>query len=378
MLCLATIIMTTTTHDNSAGLRVSAISLGCAPLGNVYGDLKLDQSKVHKSCVRLNPDGISHELKPLTPPNPRQAIVHGAIDRGVNFFDTSPYYGDTKSESVLGQCLADIPRDKFILATKCGRYNGYTDFSYDRVTKSIDESLERLGVDCIDLMQCHDIEFSSSLQQVVYEGLPALEDAKKAGKIKHFGITGLPLQVVDYVLEHSDADIESILTYCCYTIQNVNLEQFLPRWKHRNLGIIQGGATSMGLLTPQGPQDWHPAPDQVKQVCADAVKQCEEMGESIVKLSFQFSSSNPDVHTCLVGSTSLDMLETNIRWMNQPLDDDTLAVVEESLASVKNKMWVESGSEENIALASGGFWAAGRSGNNVIVGQSANLGRKGN
>ena len=329
------------------GLKVSTLSLGCAPLGNVYGDLDLDKCK---------------------------SIVHGAIDRGINFFDTSPYYGATKSESVLGQCLKDVPRDKYILATKCGRYDGHHDFSYDRVTKSIDESLDRLGVDHIDLMQCHDIEFASSLEQVVYEGLPALEEAKRQGKIGHIGITGLPLQVVDYVMEHSTVDIEAVLSYCCYTVQNTNLEQYLPRWKHQNIGIIQGGATSMGLLTPQGPQEWHPAPEQVKRVCADAVAACEEgAGESIVKLAFQFTASNPDVHTTLVGSTSLDMLEANIQWTNQSLDEELLAMVENALAAVKNKIWVERGSEENIALAAGGFWAAGHSKQNQIVGLSANL-----
>ena len=134
----------------------------------------------------------------------------------------------------------------------------------------------------------------------------------------------------------------------------------------------------MGLLTPQGPQEWHPAPEQVKRVCAEAVAACEEdAGESIVKLAFKFSASHEDIHTTLVGSTSLDMLEANIRWMNEPLDEELLAMVETALASVRNKMWVEKGSEENIALASGGFWAAGHSKDNQIKGISANLGASG-
>lgn len=125
-----------------------------------------------------------------------------------------------------------------------GRYGTGSDFSGARVSASIDESLDRLGVDCIDLIQCHDIEFAGSLEQVIYEALPAMQEAKAAGKVKHIGITGLPLNVVDYVLEHSssvnpDIDIETVLSYCCYTLNNTQLDQYIPRWRHRGIGIVQ-------------------------------------------------------------------------------------------------------------------------------------------
>ena len=334
--------------------EVSKISLGCAPLGGVYGSITADDA---------------------------QRIVDDCLGAGVNFFDTSPYYGETESERVLGECLkkTPFPRDKYFVATKVGRYvDEGSNFSEKRVRDSIEESLNRLQVDSIDLIQCHDVEFSSSLFQVIHEALPALEEAKAAGKVKHIGITGLPLNVVDFVLEQSSADISTVLSYCCYTLNNTNLLQYLPRWKHRNLGIIQGGATSMGLLSPQGPQDWHPAPDAIKKACADAVKLCEETNEDISKLAFQYTASLDDLHTILIGVTSPEQLKKNLGWINSPLNTSLIDQIEACLAPIKNKIWVEKGSEENIALSYGGFWASGHRGSeeqNVISGASSNLGK---
>lgn len=100
--------------------------------------------------------------------------VHEALDLGINFIDTSPYYGRTRAESVLGQALQGVERSRYLLATKVGRYDkDHFDFSAARVTASVDESLLRLGVDYVDLIQCHDIEFGS-LDQLIHETLPAL------------------------------------------------------------------------------------------------------------------------------------------------------------------------------------------------------------
>lgn len=94
------------------------------------------------------------------------AAVHEAFKLGVNFFDTSPFYGVTRSEAVLGRALASLPRNEIIVATKVGRYGPEEfDFSAERVTKEFDASLARLGLDYVDILQCHDIEFGD-LDQV--------------------------------------------------------------------------------------------------------------------------------------------------------------------------------------------------------------------
>src|SRR5437588_5841913 len=122
------------------GLQLSALSYGASPLGNVFRPI--DEA-----------EGIR--------------TVHTALDLGINFIDVSPYYGLTKAETVLGKALATVPRDRYHLATKVGRYGeNEFDFSAARVTRSIEESLGRLGVETIDLIQCHDVEFGD-LNQVV-------------------------------------------------------------------------------------------------------------------------------------------------------------------------------------------------------------------
>src|SRR3954463_5186356 len=126
----------------STGLDVSILSYGASPLGSVFRDVDQDEGI---RCVRR------------------------ALDLGINLIDVSPYYGVTKAETVLGKALQGVPRESYVLATKVGRY-GDADFDFpaERVTASVDESLGRLGVDHIDLIQCHDIEFGD-LDQVVEE-----------------------------------------------------------------------------------------------------------------------------------------------------------------------------------------------------------------
>ena len=101
------------------------------------------------------------------------------------------------------------------------------------------------------------MEFAPSLDQVIFEGIPALHEARNSGKVNYVGVTGLPLSVIDHVINQHDEvgpgrddpanTIDAVLTYCCYTLNNTGLNEYLPRWKHRGIGVIQGGATSMGL-----------------------------------------------------------------------------------------------------------------------------------
>jgi len=113
--------------------------------------------------------------------------VQVALDCGLNFIDTSPFYGRGMSEVLLGIALRGVPRDSYKLCTKLGRYDlQHFDFSAKRVAESIDVSLHRLGTDHLDIILCHDIEFVP-MQQIVDETIPALRKAKQAGKVKAIG-----------------------------------------------------------------------------------------------------------------------------------------------------------------------------------------------
>ena len=107
--------------------------------------------------------------------------VHVALDAGMDLIDTSPYYGRGMSEVLLGVALRDVPRDRYLLSTKLGRYAPqHFDFSAKRVAESIDVSLERMKLDHIDIILCHDIEFVD-MRQIVEETLPALRKIQQPG-----------------------------------------------------------------------------------------------------------------------------------------------------------------------------------------------------
>ena len=299
------------------GIEVSALGYGASPLGSVFRNV--DES-----------EGIR--------------TVHTAIDHGINFIDVSPYYGLTRAESVLGKALATIARDRYYLATKIGRYGADEfDFSPSRVAASIDESLSRLRVETIDLIQCHDIEFAS-IDQILGETLPALRRARDEGKVRWIGITGYPLRIFRDVLAREQVD--SILSYCHYSLNDTSLESLIPFLKEKGVGIISASPLSMGLLTERGPAAWHPAPPELKEASARAAAFCREHGGDIAQLALQFSLSNPDIATTLVGTASPLNLEKNLAWMESPPDPDLLAGVQKILAPVHNLAW-PSGLPEN-------------------------------
>src|SRR6185436_14798257 len=113
------------------------------------------------------------------------ASVRVALDCGMNFIDTSPFYGRGMSEVLLGVALKGVPRESYLLGTKLGRYDlAHFDFSAKRVAESVDVSLHRLGTDHLDIVLCHDIEFVP-MQQIVEETLPALRQIQQTGKVRY-------------------------------------------------------------------------------------------------------------------------------------------------------------------------------------------------
>uniref|UniRef100_N1QWA7 Putative oxidoreductase yajO n=1 Tax=Aegilops tauschii TaxID=37682 RepID=N1QWA7_AEGTA len=208
--------------------------------------------------TRPRPATWAHEPGRMPP------LVPVRIRTGTN--GLARYYGGTVSESVLGDCLrfSGVPRDSFVGATKCGRYKEGFDFSATRVTRSIDESLARLGLDYVDILHCHDIEFTS-LDQIVNETIPALQKIKESGKARFIGITGLPLSIFTYVLDRvPPGSVDLVLSYCHYGINDTALVDLLPYLKSKGVGVISASPLAMGLLTDNGPPEWHPAPEELK------------------------------------------------------------------------------------------------------------------
>jgi L-galactose dehydrogenase len=301
------------------GLSISALSFGASSLGGVFR--QVDEAE----CIRT---------------------VHVSLANGINFIDTSPFYGFTRSETVLGKALKNVPRDSYLLATKVGRYGLEPkdfDFSARRVTASVDESLARLGVEYVDIIQAHDIEFGD-LNQVIQETIPALRNAQKAGKARLVGVTGLPLKAILRIVEAKPVDV--ILSYCRFTLNDTSLLEILPILTRLGVGIINAAPLGMGLLSSGGPPAWHPAPAELKETCAVAAALCRARNTCIEKLAIQFALSQSDIVTTLLGSADPAEMENNVRWIDEPIDRQLLEEVLAILKPVHNLSW-RSGRPEN-------------------------------
>jgi L-galactose dehydrogenase len=309
------------------GLVVSVLGFGASPLGGVFRS-DIDEAD---AC---------------------QAVHEAFYEYGVNFFDTSPYYGLSRSETVLGKALARLgERDDYVLATKVGRYGAEDfDFTKERVRQSVQASMERLGVRRLDLVQCHDIEFASSRQVIIEEALPALSQLKQEGVIGAIGITGYPLSIYQDILEMSPVELDVALSYCHGCLCDTSLADSgtLAYLNERGIGVINASPLCMGLLTAGGPPAWHPAPLQLKQCCREAAKWYAEQrartggGTDLAELALQFAVfrfGNRDIASTLVGIDSTDTLRKDIAALSGSLNDDLLNGVQRLLAPVHNLSW---------------------------------------
>jgi aryl-alcohol dehydrogenase-like predicted oxidoreductase len=275
--------------------------------------------------------------------------VEAAIEGGINFIDVSPYYGHYKAETVLGKALRNIPRDKYYLSTKVGRYGkdgvNTWDYSAKRVTDSVYESMERLGIDFIDLINVHDIEFQSALpgglQKVVDETLPALFELKAKGVVGHVGITDLQLQNLKWVVERCEG-VESILNFCHYTLNDDALADYIGFFEQHGVGIINASPLSMGLLSERGVPAWHPAPKALVAVCQKAAEHCKAKGYPIEKLAVQYSVSFPRIASTLFSSANPANVRRNIEWANEEPDWDLVKEVKEIIGDQQRVTWANS------------------------------------
>ncbi len=305
-------------------MKISNLSFGASSLGSVFHETKEAES-----------------IK----------AVETAIEGGINFIDVSPYYGHYKAETVLGKALKIIPRDKYYLSTKVGRYGkdgkNTWDYSGKRATESVYESMDRLNIDYIDVINVHDIEFQAALpgglQKVCEETLPALVELKKKGVVGHVGITDLQLKNLKWVIDHSEeGTVESVLNFCHYCLNDDELVDYLDYFESKGIGVINASPLSMGLLTMRGVPDWHPAPKPLVEACAKAAQYCQEKGYPIEKLAIQYSVANPRIAGTLFSSANPENVKRNIEWANQEADAQMVAEVRKIIGDQQRVTWANS------------------------------------
>jgi len=272
--------------------------------------------------------------------------VQVALDAGMNFIDTSPFYGRGMSEVLLGIALRGIPRDRYLLGSKLGRYDAaHFDFSARRVVESVDVSLHRMGVDYLDICLCHDIELVP-MQHIVDETLPALRRVQKEGKVRFVGVSGYPMKLFRFVLDQTEIDV--ILSYNQYTLQNTRFaDELVPYLKAKGVGIMNAGPFSARLLTNAPLPQWLKEPENVKAAARKAAEHCAKRGQDIAKLALQFSIANPDITTTVAGSANPANIQKWAQWAAEPLDHQLLAEVLEIFKPVKNIGHMEGLRENN-------------------------------
>ncbi|MCM1077327.1 MAG: aldo/keto reductase [Bacteroides sp.] len=301
------------------GMKVSALSFGASSLGAVFHDI--------------------NEPRALE-------AVHAAVDGGMNFIDVSPYYGHYKAETVLGKALREIPREKYYLSTKVGRYGkdgvNTWDYSARRAKESVYESMERLGIDHIDLINVHDIEFAD-LNQVANETLPALVELREEGVVSHVGITDLQPENLKWVLEHTpEGMVETVMNFCHYTLNDTLLLDYLDFFEEKGVGVISASPLSMSLLSQRGVPAWHPAPKGLVEACKKAAEYCASKGYPIEKLAVQFAVSNPRIATTLFSSANPDNVRRNLEYVEEPMDMNLVKEVQAIIGENMGARWKNS------------------------------------
>ncbi len=302
----------------STGLRLPWISFGASSLGQEFRTVDISEA------IRS---------------------VRVALDLGMNFIDTSPFYGRGLSECLLGVALREVPRDTYLLGTKLGRYDrDHFDFSAKRVIESVDVSLHRMGVDHLDIILCHDIEFVD-MQQIVDETLPALRKLQSQGKVRFIGISGYPMNIFRFVLDRAPLDV--ILSYNHYTLQNTMLAGLVPELQKKNVGILNAAPFSARLLTNEPLPVWHKATPEVRAICKQAADHCAARGVDIAQLALQFSIANEDLTTCVVGSANPNNIRKWASWAEAPLDKHLLGEVQSILKPIHDWYYIEGRPENN-------------------------------
>jgi aryl-alcohol dehydrogenase-like predicted oxidoreductase len=301
------------------GLNVSRLSFGASALGGVFRDI--DEA-----------DGIR--------------AVHAALDAGINYFDVAPAYGGTVAEIVLGKALKGIPRNRYFLSTKAGKYtqpgsygSDVLDYSEAKIRSGLEESMARLGVDHVDIIHLHDFDYQQRTKTdwAFAEGFPTLVKLKEEGRIGAVSAGIYPLDLWQRVI--AEAPVDAILTHNHYCINDTRGTELVEPCRAKNIGMINASPFGSGVLTGGKVADWHPANAEERALFAKAAAFCEAQGSSIAKLAFQFACQQSPFHTTMFSTARTASLERNLAWHGEPYDTGLLEEVREILAPVLDKQW---------------------------------------
>lgn len=294
--------------------------------------------------------GIGNLYKAM-PDEQAAGVVHAAWDAGVRYFDTAPHYGLGLSERRLGAVLSTKPRDQFVISTKVGRLlvpnpaalpggadegardnEGFDvpatsrrewDFSEAGIRRSIEESLERLGLDRVDIAYLHDPDVYD-LQAGIRQGLPALEKLRAEGLIRAIGVGTNSAQAALDCVEAADLDL--VMLAGRYTLLEQPEVPLLDRCRQRGTGIVNVGVYNSGLLARAEVRDdahynYEQAPQELIDRARDLASLCHDFGVELPTAALQFSLHDLAVANVTVGASSAGQMTSNAQRMAEDVPE---------------------------------------------------------
>ena len=308
-----------TVHIGRGGLRVSALALGTAPLGNLFTPVASDDA---------------------------DATVRSALEAGLTYVDTAPHYGLGLAERRLGRVLAGLPRDRFVVSTKVGRLvrplapgetadpEGFADtppakrvwdFSGDGVRRSLEESLERLGLDRVDIVLVHDPDDHE--REAYEQAFPALIELRDQGVVTAVGAGMNQAEMLTRFVR--DLDLDVVLVAGRYSLLDQRaLAELLPTCAARGTAVVVGGVFNSGLLADPRPGatfDYAPAPPELVERAARLAEVCARHGTPLRAAALAFPFGHPAVTSVLVGARSAAEVADAVAWFERPVPGELWA-----------------------------------------------------
>lgn len=305
-------------------LKVTAIGYGALQIGNFF---------------RTVTDAESDE------------VFQAAWDAGIRYFDTAPFYGHGLSELRTGHSLRWKDRDTYVLSSKVGRvltaarradigfapfvdaapFKFHYDYSYDGTMRSFEDSLQRLGLERMDICFIHDVDkFThgtdqpSVFKQAMDGAWRALESLRSQNVVKAIGVGVNEWQICHEALKQRDFDC--FLLAGRYTLlEQEALDEFLPLCQARGVAVAVGGGFNSGILAtgakPGAKYNYGPAPEHIMKRVADLEKVCAEFNVPLPAAALQFVAAHPAIPTFISGTRTRTQLEQNISWFSDPIPE---------------------------------------------------------
>ena len=312
------------------GVSVTELGLGTAPLGDLFDRVEDDEAA---------------------------AIIAAAWDGGVRYFDTSPWYGRGQSEHRLGRTLYRRNRDDFVISTKIGRllrrplkpgpirdqwigglnFETVYDYGYDGVMRSFEDSLQRLGINSIDLLLVHDLDswnhknparLDAYFAQLITGGWRALAQLRDSGAIKGIGAGLNARETIPRFLDLFDIDF--FLLAMRYTLLETDvLDDEFPRCAERCVGIVIGGGYNSGILAtgvvPGAMYNYEPAGPQILERVARIEAVCKRWNVPLAAAALQFPLGHPIVASIIPGAIATKQVEQNLAAFRHKVPADLWA-----------------------------------------------------